>query len=272
MKRKFAFLIWLLLSSLSYATVIDAIAIIVNNKVITTQEIKKVQKKMKLSKKDAQELLIEDRLQNSAIEKISVTQDDIDKRIEFIASNNNLTVDKIRKKLKKEGTSWSSYRAKLKETIKKEKFYMNNIQRIEKPTDKELKYFYNKNKDSFKIPKNIYMTSYSSFSQSRIKTFLKNKKTNSSIRVKELEVLSKTLTRDLLLTILQVPEGYFTPILKEGSSYSTYEILFKEGEDFMPFEMAKDIISIQIQKKKQQKAIKSYFKKLKTQADIIYLR
>ncbi len=111
----------------SQARMIDAIAVIVEGEPVTTAEIKAVQQQMNISKKEATDLLIKDRLQKSAMNTIEVAEDTIDSKIEDIAAQNNLTIPKMQKVLKEQGTSWKKYRSSVREAVKKEKFYQEKV-------------------------------------------------------------------------------------------------------------------------------------------------
>ena len=63
MKKILLLSFFLLLITFSEARVLNAIAIVVDGEPITTEEIKAVQKQLHVSKKEAQDMLIENRLQ-----------------------------------------------------------------------------------------------------------------------------------------------------------------------------------------------------------------
>ena len=67
---------------------------------ITTAEIRAIQTQMSISKQKASSLLIQDRLQKSAMKDIAIDEGAIDSKISAIAAQNNLTVPKMQKILK----------------------------------------------------------------------------------------------------------------------------------------------------------------------------
>lgn len=256
----------------SQAKMIDGIAIIVEGEPITTAEIRAIQSQMSVSKKEASSMLIQDRLQQSAMKNIAIDEDTIDGKISGIAAQNNLTVPKMQKILKEQGTTWSKYRSSIRNAIKKEKFFQDNIlSSIPNPTQDELKLYYNNNKDKFIVPSSISLIEYSAPSEIAIKDFLqsKNKK---GIKSRSVTKKTKDLNPTLLTSILQTQDGSHTRPFNAGSHYISYKVLSKNGKVTMPFEVAGDAVAAQWKQQQQGKALKDYFEKLKTNADVQYIR
>ena len=81
-------------NSFSYSKTLDAIALVVEGEAITTAEVKAIQQKMNIPKAKAEKLLIQDRLQKSAMKDIFINEDSIDEKVTFIAKQNGLSVKK----------------------------------------------------------------------------------------------------------------------------------------------------------------------------------
>lgn len=256
----------------SQARMIDAIAVIVEGEPVTTAEITAVQQQMKISKKDATDLLIKDRLQKSAMNSIDIAEDSIDSKIEAIAAQNNLTIPKMQKVLKEQGTTWQKYRSNIREAMKKEKFYQEKVvNTIPEPTEDQMKLFYTNNKDSFVIPSSINLVEYSASTESKMKHFLqtKNKK---GIKSRSLTKKTEDLNPTLLGAILQTQDGSFTRPFNAGDKFISYEVLSRSGQTAMPYEASKGAVTAKWKQQQQSKALKDYFEKLKTNADVQYIR
>ncbi len=254
------------------AKLLDAIAIVVEGEAITTAEIKAIQTQMNVSNEQARDLLIQNRLQKSAMNTISIDETSIDKRVEVIASQNNITLSKMQKILKQQGTSWSKYRSKIKESLKKEKFYQEHIvQNIPSPNNEELSIFYQKHKKEFTLPSIIHMIEYSTASQKRMTKFLQ-KKHQKGMRSRVIKRHTKDLNPTLLSTILQTRNNTFTPSFNAGDKFITYKMISKKGMKIMPFDTAKNAVEAKWKQEQQGKALKDYFEKLKTNANIQTLR
>ncbi len=256
----------------SQAKMIDAIAVIVEGEPVTTAEIAAVRQQMNISKKEATDLLIKDRLQKSAMNSIEIAEDSIDSKIEAIAGQNNLTIPKMQKVLKEQGTTWRKYRESVREAMKKEKFYQEKVvNTIPEPTEDQLKLFYTNNRDSFVLPSSIKMVEYSASTESKMKNFLqtKNKK---GIKSRSVTKQTKDINEALLGPILQTQDGSFTRPFNAGDKFISYKVLSKSGQSSMPYEAAKGAVAAKWKQQQQSKALKDYFEKLKTNADVQYIR
>jgi len=270
--KKLVLLSLITLLTFSYGKMVDGIALIVEGEPVTTAEIRAVQKQMQVSKQEATDLLIQDRLQQSAMKDIKVDEKSVDAKISGIALQNNLTVPKMQKILKQQGTSWSKYRKSIRDAIKKEKFYQEKVVRnITTPSEDELKLFYKSHKDEFILPESVNLIEYSAPTEARMKKFLQTKSTK-GIKSRSLKKLTKDLNPALLRSILQTQDGSYTRPLNAGDRFISYKVLSKQGQVTMPFETSKGAVAARWKQQQQQKALKDYFEKLKTNADIQILR
>ena len=270
--KKLVLLGFITLLTLSQAKMVDAIAIIVEGEPITTAEIRAVEQQMQISKTEATNLLIQDRLQKSAMRDITIAEADIDSKIAAIAAQNNLTVPKMQKILKEQGTTWNKYRSSVKEAMKKEKFYQEKVVRtISAPSEDELKLFYKNHQEEFTIPASVKLIEYSAPSEKSMKKFLQTKNPK-GIKSRSVTKSTKDLNPGLLGSILQTQDGSFTRPLNAGDRYISYKVLSKEGQVNMPFEAAQGAVAAKWKQQQQAKALKDYFEKIKTNADIQVLR
>jgi len=270
--KKLVLLGFITLLTLAQAKMIDAIAIVVEGEPITTAEIRAVQQQMQVSKKQATDLLIQDRLQKSAMKDIVIAEEEIDEKIAAIAAQNNLTIPEMQKILKEQGTPWSKYRSGVREAMKKEKFFQQYVvTSVPMPSEDELKLFYQNHKDEFTIPSSVSLIEYSAPTEEKMKQFLqtKNKK---GIQSRSVKKSTKDLNPTLLGSILQTQDGSFTRPFNAGDKYISYKVLSKEGQANMPFEAARGAVTAKWKQKQQSKALKDYFEKIKTNADIQVLR
>ena len=260
------------LITFAHAKIIDAIAVVVEGEPITTAEIRAIQTQMSVSKKEATDLLIQDRLQKSAMKDIAIDEAVIDEKISGIAAQNNLTVPKMQKILKEQGTSWSKYRNSVRDAMKKEKFFQDNvINTIAEPTEDELKLYYNNHKEAFVAPENVSLIEYSASSEQKMKDFLQTKNTK-YVKSKSITKSIQSLNPGLVGTILSTQDGSYTRPLNAGDKYISYKVLSKNGQITMPYEAAQGAVAARWKQTQQTKALKDYFEKLKTNADVQYIR
>ncbi len=270
--KKTLLLLTMLTTTSLYATMMDAIALIVEGEPITTSEIQTLQKRGHMSKKQAIDLLIQDRLQKVAMKDISIPEEEVDKEVSRIAQQNGLSIKKMQQLLQKQGTSWGKYRESIRNALKKRNFFKSKVAaNIPTPTEDELKLFYQNHKKEFKIPESISVTEYSASSKEKIQHFLKTHKSN-GIKSKQMTKQAKNLNPAMLGMFLQTPNGSFTAPINAGDRWVVYKVLAKSGSVQMPYENARGAVAARWRQMQQNQAIKDYFKKMKTEANIHYLR
>jgi hypothetical protein len=271
--KKILFMILVLLATLSQAKVLNAVAIVVNGEPITTEEIKAVQKQLHVSKKEAQNMLIENRLQKGAMRGIKVSEDEIDQRIKMIAQQNGISVKKMQGILKKQHQSWNRFRDQIKTSIQKQKFFKSKIApTIAEPSEDELKIFYRNHPELFSMPSSITVIEYSASSPNKIQTLLQNPSYNKGIKHKKVTFRGSDITPQLLAMISRTPVGKFTPAFNNGNAYVTYKIVSKGKGKLKPYEEVKQGVSIAWKKEQQAEAVKRYFKRMRTGATVEILR
>ena len=270
--RKLVLLGFTTLFTLMQAAMVDGIALVVEGEPVTIAEMRAVQKQMNVSKEQATNLLIQDRLQKTAMKDIEIADADIDAKIESIATQNNLTIAKMQAILQEQGTSWTKYRSSVKDAMKKEKFFQENIARsIPSPSEDELKMFYGRHKNEFIIPASVHLIEYTAPTEEAMKKFLQTKDAK-GIKSTPVTKATKDLNPALLGSILQTQDGSFTRPLNAGDRFISYKVVSKEGQSAMPFEAAKGAVGARWRQEQQGKALKDYFEKLKTNADIQIIR
>ena len=270
--KKQILLVALFACTFTYAKMMDAIAIIVDGEPITTAEIRAIQTQGHLSRQKAIDLLIQDRLQKAAMKDITIPEEEVDKEVSKIAEMNGITVKKMQQILQKQGTSWSKYRESIRQGLKKRQFFKNKVAAtLPTPTDDELKLFYNNHKKMFRIPQTIQVKEYTAASKKTLKILVRtgNAKGVHS-RTKRLQ--TKGLNPSLMGMLLQTPNGSFTAPINAGDKYIVYKVLDKSGSRQMPFDAARGAVASQWRRQQQDKAVKDYFQKMKTEANIQYLR
>ena len=111
-----------LISSIANAGLIDAIAIKVNNEIITLVEIDHKMQVQKLDKQTAVNLIIDEMLFRQEVKKnrILVSNLDIEEQLSKIASLNNMTLDKFKQVVKAQ-TNYDIYIKNIQESILKAK-------------------------------------------------------------------------------------------------------------------------------------------------------
>ncbi|BAF71051.1 peptidylprolyl isomerase [Sulfurovum sp. NBC37-1] len=262
----------LTLLTFSHARMVNAVALTVDGEAITTNEIKKVQRKTGMSKQQAIDLLIQDRLQKEAMKSIKISEETIDAKIAQIANLNNISIPKMQKMLKKQGTSWSKYRESIRQALKKERFFKEKISRnITPPSEDQLKLYYETHKEAFAMPTSIRMTEYSAKSEKVLQNFLR---TGSAKGIKSISATKKTkgMNPAMLSMLLSTPDGRFTKPINAGDKWVVFKVNGKQGRKLLPFEEARNAVAGRWRQEQQNQALKDYFSKMKTEANIKVIR
>jgi parvulin-like peptidyl-prolyl isomerase len=270
MRKSILFLI--LFSIVSYAKPLNAIAMSVNGMAITTAEIKAVERLYKVSNKKAIDMLIMDRVQQSALKDIPVDDSEVNDRILIIAEQNGITVDKMKKVLTSQGTKWQKYKDRIKMAIKKEKFFRQKIApNMNPPSNTTLKRYYEKNKKTLLLPTTINVIEYSTKDKETIDNFLKTK-SKKGIKSKKTKLYTKKLDESMLNLLMRTQNGAYTRPMNAGDRYIIYKVLSKSGKRVMSFNEAKPLLIGMYQRDQRSKKLKEYFTQQKLKAKIKKLR
>ncbi len=269
--KKLVLLLWVV-GSVVWAGTTNAIAVVVEGEPITTHEISTLQKRAHISKQQAIDLLIQDRLQKTAMKHIVVSDAEVEQEIAKIASLNHLDVNKMKKIIEAQGTPWKQYKKSIRTMIKQRRFFQQELaQTLPEPTEAELKQLYDKEKKRFVMPSTIVTTEYRANTKEALEA-LRKKKTYNGVTHKKRVFKTKNLNRAMLDTLMQVPKGGFTEPLNTGNQWVMYRVWAKEGRRTMSFDEAHDAVASVWRREQQELVLKDYFQKRKTEADIRYLR
>jgi len=259
--------------TISQAKMINAIAIVVEGEPITTAEIKAVQTQMGVSKKEAQNMLIDNRLQKASMRDIVVSEDEIELRVTKIAKKNNLTLKQMEKELKKQGLSWSKFREQIATSLKKQKFFRSKIAKtIPTPSTDELKIYYKKHSEEFKLPSSISATQYSAKSKKHLIAFLKDGSYKSKVKKGDIIYKGADLTPQLMSMFAGIPLGGYTEIFNNGSRFVVFRVDGQGAGVVKPFNQVQYKVATAWRMEQQTKTIQEYFKKMRRDASIEIIR
>jgi peptidyl-prolyl cis-trans isomerase SurA len=155
MRAALACLCWLASAGLARAAVVDRIAAVVNDEVLTLSEVyalggEFVEKELGALGNDALrrelelevlESLIQRRLISQEIERLGldVSDDEVERTIDDIARRNGLDRKTLQVEIERSGMSWSAYRVELKENLRQARFSQAVIQPRISVNEDELK-------------------------------------------------------------------------------------------------------------------------------------
>ena len=115
------------------------------------------------------------------------------------------------------------------------------------------------------------MIEYSASTEEALKKFLQTKK-KKGVKSRSVKKSTSNLNSALLGQLLQTQNGSFTRPLNAGDKYISYKVVSKNGQKSMSYEEAKGAVASKWRQQQQGKALKDYFEKMKTNADIRIIR
>lgn len=256
--------------------VIDGIAIKVDGNIITLYEISELQKAKKLSRQSAVDELINEKLKENEIRRLNIKVDDsrINDEMNNIAMANKITRTELENALVAQKINIDEYKAELKNHITNRELMQKILQTNSALTsESDLLAFYEKNKDEFKIPTKIKVTSYTATSDVELQRFLQNPMMlNPNIQSKEEEIDIRSLPVQVIGVFLDTPERRFTPVLNSGNMLIVFFIKEKGGKEILPFESAKSMVMQKYSQARENDILNEYFAKIKANTRIEIVR
>ncbi|WP_187914589.1 SurA protein, partial [Helicobacter pylori] len=144
--------------------VVGGISLLVNGSPITLYQIQEEQKKSKVSKAQARDRLIAERIKNQEIErlKIHVDDDKLDQEMAMMAQQQGMDLDHFKQMLMAEG-HYKLYRDQLKEHLEMQELLRNILlTNVDTSSETKMREYYNKHKEQFSIPTEIETVRYTS--------------------------------------------------------------------------------------------------------------
>jgi parvulin-like peptidyl-prolyl isomerase len=272
--------VFIFVSAVAFAQMIDGLAAIVNGKPITLYEIQKTARQKRISPQLALETLIRKELEKEQIAKlkISVSDTELEQELDRFARNLGLDYFGLKERIEADGIDWQEYKKRAKEKLLRKKLFDKILMSQNQPTQQEIREYYNNHPEEFSVAQKASVIKYIS----PYKEILERVRQNPLYQPPDPEVLlvaSQELKlpslNPMLSTIInQTPPGSFTPILPlpQNRGYLVMLVKSKEGQKQIPFEQASYYILQKLSTKNGKKTIKEYFDKLRASADVKIIR
>lgn len=257
--------------------IIGGIAITVNGDPITLYEIAQTQKKLKLDKQKAIDVLIADRIKSQEIKRLNIHVDDarIESEIKNIAKHNGMDYDTFIATLMKQGISYGKYKDELKEQIQTQELLRSVLlSNVNTAGETEMRNYYNKHKEEFSIPKEVETIRYVSKDPEALKKATENPMMKiANVDSGEEKISLESLNPQIAQVFIQTKTKSFTPILNAGEgSYVSFFIKDKVGTTQVPFQQAKNFIAQKLVEGNQDRILDEYFEKIRVKAKIKIIR
>lgn len=256
--------------------VVGGISLLVNDSPITLYQIQEEQKKSKVSKAQARDRLIAERIKNQEIErlKIHVDDDKLDQEMAMMAQQQGMDLDHFKQMLMAEG-HYKLYRDQLKEHLEMQELLRNILlTNVDTSSETKMREYYNKHKEQFSIPTEIETVRYTSTNQEDLERAMSNpnlevpgvSKANEKIEM-------KTLNPQIAQVFISHEQGSFTPVMNGGGGqFITFYIKEKKGKNEVSFSQAKQFIAQKLVEESKDKILEEHFEKLRVKSRIVMIR
>ncbi|MGL2729923.1 SurA protein [Helicobacter pylori] len=256
--------------------VVGGISLLVNGSPITLYQIQEEQEKSKVSKAQARDRLIAERIKNQEIErlKIHVDDDKLDQEMAMMAQQQGMDLDHFKQMLMAEG-HYKLYRDQLKEHLEMQELLRNILlTNVDTSSETKMREYYNKHKEQFSIPTEIETVRYTSTSQEDLERAMADpnleipgvSKANEKIEM-------KTLNPQIAQVFISHEEGSFTPVMNGGGGqFITFYIKEKKGKNEVSFSQAKQFIAQKLVEESKDKILEEHFEKLRVKSRIVMIR
>ena len=262
-------------SSIAFAGLIDAIAIKVNNDIITLADIDTKMQLLNINKQDAVNLIVDEMLFDQEISSnhIIVDQLDIEAHMEKIAASNNMTLDQFIQAVKAQ-TNYDIFVNDIKKKLLKAKLSKKVLAgKLRYATDEDIKIYYDNNQKLFSIAAKIDVIKYSAINQDLLVQVSKNPMFfNEAITRTNETIDMATSSSNIRYLINGIDNGKFTKIAQDDKSFIMYFVKEKKEITVLPFEKVKDKVFEIIMKNRENQFLKNYFSQLRLNADIDVVR
>ncbi len=256
--------------------VVGGISLLVNGSPITLYQIQEEQEKSKVSKAQARDRLIAERIKNQEIErlKIHVDDDKLNQEMAMMAQQQGMDLDHFKQMLMAEG-HYKLYRDQLKEHLEMQELLRNILlTNVDTSSETKMREYYNKHKEQFSIPTEIETVRYTSTNQEDLERAMSNpnlevpgvSKANEKIEM-------KTLNSQIAQVFISHEQGSFTPIMNGGGGqFITFYIKEKKGKNEVSFSQAKQFIAQKLVEESKDKILEEHFEKLRVKSRIVMIR
>ncbi|QKE27321.1 hypothetical protein AACT_0087 [Arcobacter acticola] len=270
------FLSLLVSSGISFAAMVNGIAIIVNDEPITLYDIDKTMSVNNISKNEAVSYLIDKILYDQLVQENNITADvfDINDYTEKLASSNGMDVYTFKSVVKQKYPDYEVFENEAKNAVIRQKLVQKIVKgQLTIATEEDMKLYYEKNKNQFLAASNYEVVQYASKDKAALISTIKNPLVISTEVTRE----PITLTIDKLQGQMQyllneTKENTFTPIFTANKQYMALFIVKKQGSAPLSYESVKAKIFNDIMSTREKKYLKDHFEKQKLTADIKIVR
>ena len=270
------FLSLIISSSLSFAGMINGIALTVNDEPITLYDIEKTMLVNKVGKNEAVGYLVDKILYDQLVQENNITADifDVNDYIEKLARANGMDVYAFKSIIKQKYPDYSVFENEAKNVVIRQKLVQKIVKgQLAVATQEDMELYYEKNKNDFLTAKSFEVVQYSSTNKSSlIKTLNNPLMVASDVQKTNLTLDTQSLPAQMQYLLNETKPNSFTPVFTANKQFVSLFLVRKNGTTPLAFESVKGKIFNEIMSTREKKYLKDYFEKQKLTADIKIVR
>ena len=267
------FILFLLLILPLHAKIIDAVAVVIADDIITTYDIEQEMKLSHTTKKEALDILIRKKLEEAEIKKrgIEVSDEEVYDEIRRIAAANRMSISQFYDTVREtNGLTSKELKAQIKQRLLSQKLYQDiTLRKMSEPDETEIKNYYKLHKNDFSNPLFFDVIIYKSNNKALLEKKITNPMFFSMLISQEEQRLPYDRINPQLAQLLKnTKQNHFTRIIPQRGGYMTFYIKRVAKGDEIPFDKVKNKIINILMAKKRAEILDDYFAKLKDATDI----
>lgn len=270
------FLTLLVSSGISFAGVVNGIAITVNDEPITVYDIEKTMSVNKLGKNEAVGLLIDKALYEQSVKENNIVADvfDVNEYIEKLAKANGMDLYSFKAIVKQKYGNYSDFEEEAKDAVVRQKLIQKIVKgQLAVASQEDMELYYEKNKNQFSTSKAYEVIQYTSKNKASLTNALNNPMVIAAdVEKTPLKLGVESLQPQMQFLLNETKLNSFTPIFTANKQFVSLFVTRKEGTTSLDFETVKGKIFNDIMTTREKKYLKDYFEKQKLTADIKIVR
>ena len=270
------FLALLISTGISFAEMVNGIALTVNDEPITLYDIEKTMAENNISRNQAAGLLIDKALYEQAVAQNFIGADifEINDYIEKLARSNGMDLYTFKNIVKQKYPSYEAFENEAKDAVIRQKLIQKIVKgQLAVATQEDMELYYEKNKDQFSTSKFYDVVQYASSNRASLVGAINNPMVIADdVQKTPLKLSVENLQPQLQFLLNDAKINSFTPVFSANKQFISLLVVKKEGTSALGFETVKSKIFNDIMISREKKYLKDYFEKQKLTADIKIVR
>ena len=263
-------------SGISFAAMINGIAIIVNDEPITLHDIDKTMSVNKVGKNEAVSYLIDKILYDQLVQENNISADifEINEYIEKLANSNGMDVYTFKSVVKQKYPDYAVFEEEAKNSVIRQKLVQKIVKgQLTIATQEDMELYYEKNKNQFLSANTFQVIQYTSKNKASLISAIKNPMIiPDDVQRDSTTLETQKLPAQMQFLLNETKENSFTPIFTANKQFVALFVQKKQGSSALGFESVKAKIFNDIMSTREKKYLKDYFEKQKLTADIKIVR